>query len=342
MRRLAPQWNVLPVAALLAVLSVRASSSLAADEAAAVALVDDIPAAVQLAAPATGQTLYVLDGASGGVTAVDPFQPPRRWTAIGPEALVARTAEEGGIARAVAIACIDSNTLALVLRSGKPGNWSVGTYRLAPPGSTQQAAVRLQTLPLGTSAAESEAVRLVVSPSREWLAVVGLPAPMPVIVRAPIAGSRIGTFAERRCPKVPPPGRPVGATISPGDEEWVLFLREDVGGKGPVFLSFYGNAGGRELLHLDTGLTVVRGAGYCRESGTLWTVGLRDEGSSRAAGLWRIDAILKDGRQAARGVHVAAIEDPLSVVCLSRRAIAVIAGGADRRVLLIDPTATAK
>jgi hypothetical protein len=338
-----PRWTVLPSAALF-FLSVLAAPSSAADDAAFTTLVDDVPAAIHVAAPATGQTLYVLDGDGGGVTAVDPFDPSKRWTAISPEALRGQAGEvgPGSVApRPVAIGCIDSNTLAVVFRSENDGGWTVGTYRLPPPGSTTESALRLQTLTLGTSRAETGGVDLVVSPSRDWLAVVGLPAPMPPIVRAPVAGTRIGTFADRRCPRVPTPSRRFVATISPFDDEWVLFLGEAGGKASPVSLSIRTNAGGQELLRLDTRLTAVEDAAYCRESGTLWAVGRRDDGPSREAGLWRIDAVLENGRQAARAALVAKLEDPLSLVCLSPRAIAVIAGASDRTVVLVNPIAAA-
>ena len=55
-------------------------------------LVRDLPAAGDLSAPANGQTLYVLDESTGGVVAVDPFEPTKRWTAVSAATEVLRVA----------------------------------------------------------------------------------------------------------------------------------------------------------------------------------------------------------------------------------------------------------
>ncbi|MFM8703616.1 MAG: hypothetical protein ACKOHG_07060, partial [Planctomycetia bacterium] len=55
-------------------------------------------------------------------------------------------------------------------------------------------------------------------------------------------------------------------------------------------------------------------------------------------GLWRIDATLRNGRQAATAVCVARLPGARAVVCLSERAIIVTHGLDARTVSRIDPT----
>ncbi len=317
------------------VLCMAVSLATAADPAPLLTLVDDLPGACRLAAPSTGQTLYILDEVHGSVVAIDPFQPKRRWTA-----LAASPPNESGEVppTPVAIGCIDSSTLVLVCRAGKA--WSIRTHRLAAPGSSTQSNAPAQTLLLGESLSDTTdtlAIDLVVSPSREWLSVSGLPAPLPPVMRAPIAGLRVGTFSNRRCPKIPIPERPIATTISPFDE-WVLLISPTLKNVSNASISFYSNAGSQRLLHLDTGLCNVRDIGYCRGASTLWGVAGQNGFPNCPEGLWRIDATMKQGRQVVQAECVARLAAPQSLVCLSERAIAVVVGGESRSVVLINPT----
>lgn len=308
------------------VVAVGLSASAARGET-AVTIVDDLPGASRLAAPATGQTLYVLDATARAVTAVDPFAPAKRWQAIG------STHFDGGSdepVHPVALACVDSNTLAVVCHTGI--EWTLRAFRLAPPGPERGPPTLLQSLPLGNAADASPTVDVFVSDTRDWLAVVGLPAPLPPIMRAPIAGARLGNFSDRLCPSATAPERLLAATASPFDE-WVVIARRDEPAPGKTTLTFHANPGQPRLLDLDLALTGVRDTAYCRGTGTLWCVA---EGDG-AAGLWRIDAALTAGRQVAAPVAIARLPSPLSVVCLSERAVAISGGGAERRVLLVNP-----
>ncbi|MFM8494970.1 MAG: hypothetical protein ACKOEM_05515 [Planctomycetia bacterium] len=298
---------------------------------AAITIVDDLPGAGRLAAPATGQTLYVLDDTARTVTAVDPFAPAKRWRAIGPADLDAGSTEP---VRPAAIACIDSNTLAIVCRVG--GEWTLRAFRLAPPGVDGGAPSLLQSLPLGNAANASSSADVFVSDTRDWLAVVGLPAPLPPVVRAPIAGARLGNFSDRLCPPIESSDGLEAATSSPFDE-WVVIFRRDAPPPGRTALSFHANTARPRLLDLDPALAGVRDAAFCRGNGTLWVVAEGDGKTAAEAGLWRIDAALATGRQVAVPVAVARLPAPLSVVCLSERAVAISGGGADRRVLLVNP-----
>ena len=136
------------------------------------------------------------------------------------------------------------------------------------------------------------------------------------------------------------------AAISPG-EEFVLFTPAATGttASGAV-VSFSLPPDPRLLLSLDTSLPRIRDAAFCRTDGTLWVVGgggtAAAEGGSTAKpapeGLWRIDAALRNGRQAANAVCVARLEGARSVACLSERAIIVTHGRESHTVSRIDPT----
>lgn len=307
-------------------------------------LVTDIPGAGDLAAPANGQTLYVLDTTRGEVVAVDPFEPTKRWSAVaaGPAAVGAVT---------LSMACIDTSMIALLCRSQDA--WSLQTHRLQPgtaaePGKPVQT-VSVAAAPRGPGpapVAASNAVRqdaderacLIVSPSRDWLGVCGLPAPLPAVLRAPIAGARIGGLSSRACPALAPGQRLSAATISTA-EEFVLFAT-DPAARTPAsfFVSFYLPPDPRQLLYLDTSLPQVRDAAFCRTDGTLWVAGGEAGSDTSPEGLWRIDAILRNGRQAVQPVCVARLNGARSVVCLSDKAIIVIHGREARTVSRIDPT----
>ena len=305
-------------------------------------LVTDIPGAGDLAAPANGQTLYVLDTTRGEVVAVDPFEPTKRWSAVaaGPPAAAGTVT--------LSMACIDTSMIALLCRSQDA--WSLQTHRLQP-GTTAEPGKPVQTVPVGAAPrgpepAPANAVRpgaddqacLIVSPSRDWLGVCGLPAPLPAVLRAPIAGARIGGLSSRACPVLAPGQRLSAATISTA-EEFVLFAT-DPAARTPasLFVSFYLPPDPRQMLHLDTSLPQVRDAAFCRTDGTLWVAGGEAGSDTAPEGLWRIDAILRNGRQAVQPVCVARLDGARSVVCLSDKAIIVTHGREARTVSRIDPT----
>ena len=295
----------------------------------AVTIVADIPGAGRLAAPATGQTLYILDEPARTVTAVDPFAPTKRWRVVGPADL---DTDGSAPVRPAAIACIDSNTLAVVCKAGAA--WSLRAFRPGPRGAAAAPPTLLQSLTLGEGPDEPALVDVFVSDTRDWLAVVGLPAPLPAALRAPIAGARLGSFSTRMCPTPADGERWLAAAASPVDE-WVLFSRPAAAGPGRTMLTFLDNAGRERLLELELGLTGIHDAAFCRGTGTLWVVA--DGADTGSTGLWRIDAALERGRQVASPVAIAALPNPLAVACLSERAIAISGGGAERRVVLVNP-----
>ncbi|MFM7292586.1 MAG: hypothetical protein ACKO6B_15355, partial [Planctomycetia bacterium] len=299
-------------------------------------LITDMPAAGDLATPANGQMLYVLDEARGEVVAIDPFEPQKRRQAVKP-----RDGDDAG-GGPVAIGCIDTSMLALVSRSGDV--WSLQTHRIHPDAAADHDKPT-QTVMIGKAAAArgpsgDGPPSLAVSPSRDWLGVVGLPAPLPAVLRAPIAGSRIGGLSARSCPGLPAGLRPAVATISPA-EEFVLFAADaPAPERAGVFVSFYLPPDPRRLLHLDTSLPRIRDAAFCRTDGTLWVVGggSEDAPAAQPEGLWRVDAVLRNGRQAANAVCVARLPGARALVCLSEQAIIVTHGREARTVSRIDPT----
>lgn len=295
-------------------------------------IVQDLPGADDLAAPANGQTLYVLDESNGAVVALDPFETDGRWVAL------AAAAGGPGVS---SIGCIDTGVLAILGRG--PDGWSVRTHRMQP-GVTADPREPTQTIAVPAADADPRAAGtaapsgdpcLAVSPSREWLGICGLPAPLPAVLRAPIAGARIGGLSARGCPQPDRDARPVAATISTGDD---LILFSAAGRESSLFVSFHMPPDPRRLLYLDTGLTHVRDAAYSRSDGTLWAVGTGTSSTESVEGLWRIDGVLRNARQAARAVCVARLPSARAVVCLSERAIVVTHGDRPRIVSRIDPT----
>jgi hypothetical protein len=357
-------------------------------------LLTDLPAAGDLAAPANGQTLYVLDEANGQIVAIDPFEPGKRWTAVAaeqPQENRQDDQQQRATAVTLAIGCIDTSMLAMLRRDRQ--DWSLHTHRLQPgvaadPNAPAQRVVvgrvagkavdrtagetdRADAAPAANRIAADVRACLTVSPSRDWLGICGLPAPLPAVMRAPIAGARIGNVSARGCPLFSGEVRPTVATISTA-EELVLFAtapderdpekrepderepdeldpeKRDSGERAAAgtFVSFSLPPDPRRLLHLDTSLPEIRDAAFCRADGTLWVVGGGPTGESSGdpasatapEGLWRIDAVLRNGRQAAVAVCVARLEGAMALVCLSERAIIVTHGREARTVSRIDPT----
>lgn len=283
-------------------------------------VVDGLRGPLRVAAAPTGQTLYVLRG-DGDVLGVSLEDPARRWTAV---------AARPGI-RPLALGAIDSATLALVVREGDA--LSIRVHRLAPPGE-EPGESEVQAVPLGVTGVAADGVRLVVSPGRDWLAVTGLPDPLPRIARATVTGTRLGGISERRCPRTSV--RPSALAIGP-HAEWIVFDEgEAEGAQRSARLSWFSPSGGQRLLTLDTGLPRVVDAAVGRESGLLWT--LVPRGSADGPhGLCRIDAALVDGRQVARAVPVASLADPTALVCLARGDVIVADGTEAARVVRLAP-----
>lgn len=286
-------------------------------------IVADVPALSAVAAPASGQTVYCLDGGAATVFAVDPRDPRTRRPVLAAAAAGPRPLD---------IACIDSSTLAAVCVADD--TWSLRTWRIQPGAAIEQGAV-LQAVPLG-QAAERPTVppRLVIARSREWLAIVGLPAPLPTVLRVPIAGARLGTPSDRGCPVLAADTRPVAAAAGPADELVIVTAGRqppgDAGQGGGDFVSYFSTMG-RPLLTLDTGLRGVRAVAFDREDGSLWAAA-----GDPTPGLWRLDATFSAGRQAIRGQRAAPVAAGPGLICLAGRSVVLLLGPPDQTLVRLD------
>jgi hypothetical protein len=290
-------------------------------EMAAKVIVDDLAGPVRLAASPTGQTLYALPLEARDVLGIDLEDPAKRWTAV--------PASPGGVPKAVGV--IDSSTLALVVREDE--SWSIRVHRLPAPG-TPGTAEPAQSVKLGSSEDSGGEPRIVVSPARDWLAVTGLPAPLPKILRLTVTGARLGPPSERRCP--PLADRPQAVTVGAGGE-WGLFLpaAADAAGKSSVF-AWVSPSGAQRLLQTDSGLERVIDAACCRETGLLWALAGGAIGGG-TEGLWRIDAAYVEGRQIARPVSIKALASPTALVCLPNGEVAVANGTERSHIVRFTP-----
>lgn len=324
------------LALLLAAIAISAPPEILSEQARPTPLVSDLPGAGAIAVKPTGQSLLVVDEAARTVQMVELSNPVKRFTAV---------SAFGPGEHPVAVGCIDSVTVVVVVRSAR--DWSLRSFRLGPPGEATDAAAPAQVVSLGVAAEHEPAdggkgsrpVGLVVSPSRNWLVVCGLPAPMAAVVRAPIAGSRIGAVTTRNCPAIERSSTAPVAVVSPNDE--LVILRPDLlpgsdAAAGLAVLTMYSPVGARRLLELDTGLPAIRGACYAREC--LWVLGGDPADSRRPEGLWRLDAAMGDRRSCIRPSCVAQIASPIAMVPLSGNRIVVVHGGADARTIsVVEP-----
>jgi hypothetical protein len=283
---------------------------------------EPVPGAVRLAATTNGQTVFCLDGPRRALVAIDPFAPGRVRDVVAPPGPAAP--------QPVAIAMIDSGVIAAVCRAGDI--WDLRTWRLRPDG-TVAADAPLQVVPLGTAAGGvDQEVDLAVGGGRRWIAVSGLPSPLPPVLRAALARVQVGPLTSRSCPPAEAGVRPVAVTAGPQDE-LVLFER---GADGDIVVSYH-DSDGRRVLRLETGLVLLRDAAFAPGGGTLWVVAADATGAS---GLWRLEATLRAGRQAIRAALVTPLEDPLAVTAPTDRAVVVCRaagpGTAERPLELLD------
>lgn len=317
------------IVAVLSILATRGVGRCASPAAAAegVVLVDDLRGPLRLALSPTGQVLYVLRPEEGDVLGIDVDDPGRRWLAV--------EARPG--LKTLAVGAIDSGTLAIVVREGDA--LSIRVHRLAAPGMPPGES-EVQAVPLGVTGAAGGEVRIVVSPTRDWLAVAGLPEPLPRVARATITGTRLGGISERRCPRTS--SRPTALAVG-NHSEWLLFAPG--GGDGDArrsTLCWFSPSGSQRLLELDTGLESISDAVVGKEDDVLWVLAPDGAPAERPAGLWRIDAALAEGRQVAVPVPVAALETPTALVGLPKGGVAVAHGTDPARIVRFPAPAPVK
>lgn len=282
-------------------------------------LLTDLPRAGDLALGAGGQVVACVDEASGAIVVIEPGS--------GGSSRVAVAAPQAGGSRPIAIAFIDDTVIAAVCRSSR--EWSLRTWRLRP---TEPVAAEstLQSLDLGPAADRTpESVHLVVSRRSRWLAVVGLEPP---VLRAVLGGVRVGPVTARLCPQVRSGRRPVAAAVGP-DDELVLITTGQGAGQSIESVAFYGTDG-RCLLDLEAGLRGIRDVAFSADGSSLYVVAATLE--NQRAGLWRLDAAARDGRQVIRPELMAELQDPRAIVCPDPRTVVVTQGAPDRSVVQIQ------
>lgn len=260
-----------------------------------------------LAVSANGQTLVTIGGPTHAIFGGEPTK-DEPWREV-------VTGAGDDLPRPVAVGFLPGDVVAAVCRDGDA--WTLRTFR-AGPGKIADPAMPLQVVQLGAASGEPRDVAVAVHHARGWIVVIGLPAPLPPVVRCAIAGVRLGPPSDRSCPRLPDDHRPVAVTItSAGDI--VLVLRSET---GDAIVAIY-DAAGRELLRLPTGLREVAAIAAGRGDDVLWAVGESGDGKS---GLWRLDASLRDGRQVVQPSFVRAFDSPLAMVSISDRGLVIIQG----------------
>lgn len=274
----------------------------------------------RLAASPNGQTVYAVDETTWSIMAIDPFASGRCRGVVG-------TPPEGR-PRPVALVALPGDLVAVLCRDDD--EWSLRTYRTRPREAVD-AGQPLQDVTLGRGNGP-ETAAMAVSRTRDWFAVAGLPPPLPSVVRAAFAGSGV-----RRLPDEPSAGgpgvRPFAVAVGPADE---LVTLESSERQAPARLVFTGH-GGRELLRLDIGLADVRGVAFARDGSALWVIAGEVGGAApQPAGLWRLDAALREGRQAVRTTCVVRLDDPHAVAAVSDRSLVVVHGSRSRTISRID------
>ena len=277
----------------------------------------------RLATSPNGQIVFGIDEVRGSVVAIEPFVGGRRRDVVAPAA--------EGRPHPVSLIALPGDIVAVVCRSAD--DWSLRTYR-ARPGEPADAARPLQEVLLGRGDGP-ETVTMAASRIRGWFAVAGLPPPHPPVMRMAFAGPGV-----RRRPDEPRAGgaasRPVAVAIGPADE---LVTIEAAAHEGTASLVSTGH-GGRELLRLETGLADVRGVAFARDGSSLWVIAGAVAGPDpQLAGLWRLDAVFHDDRQAVRPTCVAPLDDPQALAAVSDRSLVVVQGSQPRTISRIELTA---
>ncbi len=270
-----------------------------------------------LAVSANGQNVVTIEGPGVAILAGDPAK-EEPW-----RELVARAGED--LPRPVAVGYLPGDVVATVCRDGDA--WTLRTFRSKPEAAAEPN-MPLQVVQLGKASGAGD-VAVAVHQSRGWLVVTGLPSPLPPVVRCAIAGVRLGPSSDRSCPTLPDRHRPVAVAIN-ADGDILLVLRPE---SGDDVLAIY-DAAGHELLRLPTGLRRVAAIAVGRSDGLLWVVGTSPQGRT---GLWRLDATLRDRRQAVKPVFACPLASPAAMVSASDRVIVVIDEVPEPVVLRIRP-----
>lgn len=260
---------------------------------------------LDLAISPNGQRLYALSADGRRVVAINCGR-----EADGSSRVVLEGETSDGPGRR--LGCIDTSVVA-ILRQGAEG--VVTTHRIPSAPDTAAADSPLQRIPLssdqGVVAADGRDGFLV-SPTRNWLAVAAHVDGNAAVLRAAVAGVRVSAFSTRNSPTIAAEASIRCLTAGLADE---LVLVSAANASAAGTLAMFSTPGGWELLQLDTGLLEILDICSTSPSGTLFAITGSPATSEtpQPTGLWRLDAVLQDRRQAVRAVLIAPLADPVAL-----------------------------
>ena len=316
-----------------------ADESAAAGSVSVRTVVDASDGLIDLALAPNGQRLYGLSTDGATVVSIDCGR-----DATGVARVVVTGDSPDGPGRR--IGCIDSSVVAVLRASPTP---VITTHRIPAAPESAEAAEPLQRVATTDAEAANASVPLTacltVSHTRNWLALTAFSGTTPLVLRAPVAGVRVGSLSTRHSPELEGIAGVSAASVSPADE--LILVTSSVRGAGsrpappPATdsLAMYATPGGWELLRLDTGLRDIRDACVTNGSGRLWVItgSVESVDPPQPAGLWRLDAALRNRRQAIAAVLVLALDEPRTLAAGSDEVLyAVVDDG--RRVIEIRPS----
>ena len=294
---------------------------------------------IDLALAPNGQRLYGLSADGATVVSMDCGR-----DATGVARVVVRGDSPDGPGRR--IGCIDSSVVAVLRAAPTP---LITTHLIPVPPEPADAAEPLQLVATTDAEAANASVPLTacltVSHTRNWLALTAFSGTTPLVLRAPVAGVRVGSFSTRHSPELEGIAGVSAASVSLADE--LILITSSVRGAGsrpetpPATdsLAMYATPGGWELLRLDTGLRDIRDACVTNGSGRLWVItgSVESVDPPQPAGLWRLDAALRNRRQAIAAVLVLALDEPRTLAAGNDEVLyALVDDG--RRVIEIRPS----
>ncbi len=230
------------------------------------------------------------------------------------------------------LAFLDRVTLAVGEGSHPRGEDLIRVYTLPDDNhalTVDAAAQKLGPIAAGAEAGGGEGDFLCVANSPSELFVVGEgDREQGWILRAALNGVTAGqlkTFVKTK----PDTGAiaPNALAISKRGEI-VLGLRGTLDKPNDSVLAFYNGRSGKLLLRLETQLNDVAGLAYHPRSGLLYAIDLSWSDPSRG-GLYRLDSVLEQGRQAIRPLRVATLERPTSMAFAPDGTLYVTVLGAD-------------
>ncbi len=282
-----------------------------------------------LAISPNGQRLYALSADGRRVVAINCGR-----ESDGSSRVVLEGETSDGPGRS--LGCIDTSVVA-ILRQGAEG--VVTTHRIPSAPETAAADSPLQRIPLGSDdgvVTADDRGCFLVSPTRNWLAAATRIDGNAAVLRAAVAGVRVSAFSTRNSPAIGAEASINCLTAGLADE---LVLVSATSESAADTLAMFSTPGGWDLLQLDTGLLEILDICSTSPSGTLFAItgSLATSDAPQPTGLWRLDAVLQDRRQAVRATLVAPLADPVALVSGGDEVLyATVENG--RRLLEIRPS----